>query len=244
MKVIRIVGVLLIIGALSVDMYADNQMADLKSVYDDSMVKKLLESIPVEPFVHADRHYGDAKFYPIGISQNGRLAYLSYLTNPQYIQWDFVIFDLLQDAVLRQRSSEPHDEATSPLQFFQVAGITRDLKEYGIYLSESVLKPQPFPLQYDNDVYTAELKEKASDGDDYGMYTRHTIHLSSSNRGSKRLSEITDSFYSDPVVEGYLLSPFEHRIVVVVRYKAAYVEGETAGLFILTGGHLLVGFKQ
>ena len=243
MKMIRFICIVLIAGLFTASVAADSQMDNLKSTYDQSTLKVLIESIPFEAFVYENQHYGDAQFYPIGISQNGRLAYLSYATNPQYIRWVFVIFDLVQDRILRRRSGEPHEEVASPLRFFQIDRLTKDLQQYGIYLSDAPLKPQKFPLHYDNDSYSVELKEKATADDDYSMDKPYTVHLNSSKKGSKRLSEITCSPYSDPTVEGYLLSPFEHRIVVIVRYDVAHIEADSAGSFTLTGGHLLVGFK-
>ena len=138
MKIIRLICIMMITGVFVETIVADNQMDNLRSTYDESALKMLLESIPIEAFVYENRHCGDTKFYPIGISQKGSLAYVSYVTNPQYLQWDFVIFDLVEDTILRKRSSEPHGEVVSPLEFFEAEKLIDDLREFGILLSDQL----------------------------------------------------------------------------------------------------------
>lgn len=243
MRIAHVVIVFFVATFVAVSAFAQIQADSLLSDYDKGVVSALLASIPVEPFKREGGHYGDARFYPIGISQSGRLAYLKYMTNPQYIQWDFIILDLVEDAVLRKRSGEPHDYAEPPGEHLKAEAIAKDLHDFGIYLSRTPLELQTFPLKYGDDFYNVELKEVEGYDDDFIIDKPYTVHLVSTDKGSKRLTQIKCSPSTPPSVAGFLVSPFEHRIAVIVRYDVAFIEAESAGSFAVTGGHLLVGFR-
>ena len=244
MKIIKCLCALILMVIFVGNLFADLQKTDLKSWYDKEMLKTLLESISVEKFVRQDRHYGSDRLYLIGISPKGKLAFLSYETNPQYIQWNFAIVDLVYDEVVCKRSGEPHDEVVSPTVFFTPDSLLTDLREHEIYISDGPIAIQAFPLEKNNDVYSTEVSEKKKLEDDWSPDTRFDVILHSRNKGSKILTEIACSSHPEPYVEGYLLSPYEERIAVVVRFDLAFIEGEFAGSFAIAGGHLNFGFKK
>ena len=232
----------MIMGMCVGSVFADVQKPELRSSYNEEALSAVLESIVVEEFVREERHYGSDKLYLIGLSPKGRLAYLLYETNPQYIQWNFLIVDLVTDEVLTKRSGEPHDEVVPPTEYFALKILLAELRIHQIHLSNGPIPVQPFPLEYKNDVYTTEVSAKEKAEDDWSPDARFGVILHSQNKGSKALTEVVCS--SVPYVEGCLLSPFEDRIAVVVRYDLQYIEGESAGAFAITGGHLAFGFKR
>ena len=244
MKTTRLLCALLILTASFWSATAEDQMASLTSSYTVASFDELLATIPVEAFVRGSRHYGSSKVYPIGFSQDGKLAYLAYMTNPQYISWEFVILDLVEDAITYKQSGEPHDEVTSPMEFFNSMQIVEELHKNGIHLAESPILPSPFPLEYEGDVYTAELIAQDSGGDETLVDKQYAVRLISRNRGSKTLAKLACSPYPEPTITGYLLSPFERRAAVVVMYDIAFAEGESSGSFAVTGGSLRVGFRK
>ena len=167
----------MIMGMCVGSLFADAQKPELRSSYDEEALSTMLESIVVEEFVREERHYGSDRLFPIGLSPKGRLAYLFYETNPQYIQWNFVIVDLVSDEVLTKRSGEPHDEVVPPTAYFTPESLLIDLRAHGIHLSDGPIAVRPFPLEYKIDVYTTEVSAKEKAEDDWSPDARFGVIL-------------------------------------------------------------------
>ena len=185
-----------------------------------------------------DGFIAKGEFYPIGFSEKGNLAFAFF----SYEYWTFVIQSLVSDEILYQFLLE-YEESDDINQILKAnwKSISEQMEQYEI-LFEGDFSPGVFPIETGNDIITAT--SATSDFFEYSEFGgfKHAIWLTSSERGSKRISEI-ETLAGDSEIMGYIKSPYEERLAVVV---ATIGEIVTMGLTVeinVIGASLNSGFR-
>ena len=105
---------------------------------------------------------------------------------------------------------------------------------------------EPLPLRRGTDEYTAVVNEWRVNPETspYGNgVVGYTLSLRSRERGSKVIAQRARIFTTDIDVVGYVQSPFENRIVLVVAESGNAYGGTRFTDFTVIGAHLDVGFE-
>jgi hypothetical protein len=201
-------------------------------------------------------------FYPIGWSKDGKFAYYVEPVDEAcgcYFA-KLLILDLKTDKVLWEFKYDSEDledakKAGRPYSLNSLWQVNRKL--FSDKLKENGIVPQvrfnllEFPINYRGDRLTAHLQTKEKEDADaearlYGVINRATLQISSKRNGKKT---ILDQPYLDgsPLyvgVVGYVKSPFEPRIAVVLTQIYRGYEGPPhVGELKIVGASLETGFK-
>jgi hypothetical protein len=233
-----------------------NQPAELK-----------LEAIAKRRFTSYRRQrpgedFGAESFYPIGWSKDGNFAYyvepVDEACNCYFARLD--ILDLKTDKVLWSfdYDSEFIDEEMKkqrPWSFDTLWKANQKLfsdklREHGIE-QQGRFQLLSFPIAYKGDQLTADLKtknkEKATEEESwYGIINKATLQMTSKSQGRKTILEQS---YPEAMplyvgVVGYVKSPFEPRIAVILMEITRGYEGPPhTGQVKIAGAHLETGFK-
>ena len=193
------------------------------------------------------------RFRPFGWSADGKFAWLMShdIDGRGGTVYTYVIYDAVEDSTVFSKADDSYDwgtdaEATEE-ESWKRSGeeVSAALAKYGIVQSPGI-EVSAFPLQRGGDRYTAALKTRddpAKGEDDEDRIASYTLTLSSRSRGSKIVTQKDKAGASQVTVNGYILSPKEPRILVVVGERRRAFEGEEETL-VFSGAHLLVGFRK
>ena len=206
--------------------------------------------------------FGTESFYPIGWSKEGKFGYYVEPVDEAcgcYFAKLFIL-DLKTDKVLWQfnyesESLEEEKKAGRPYSLNTLWQANRKL--FSDKLRENDIAPQErfnlleFPINHKGDLLTAHLetKEKEDAGAEarlYGIVNSVTLQLSSKRNGKKT---ILDQPYLEVLplyvgVVGYVKSPFEPRIAVILMEIHRGYEGPPhVGEVKIVGASLEAGFK-
>ena len=200
------------------------------------------------------------RFYPIGWASDGKFAYYVEPGDEAcgcYFA-KLIIKDLKTDAVLWQFDYDSSDledtmKARTPQSLAALWRYKRDLfnsklREHNIK-AQGAFALQSFPLNYEGDQLTTDLKTKETGQDQaYGIISNAVLQLSSKRKGKKTIFEKTykedDPMPLDMKVLGYLKSPFEPRIAVVLVDVLRGYEGPPHVTHVqIIGSSLDTGFK-
>jgi hypothetical protein len=208
-------------------------------------------------------HFIPEGFYPIGWSRDGKFAYYLEPVDEAcgcYFAQLFIL-DLKTDEVLWSfdYSSEGTEEAEQEGKPDSLATLWKaNLQLFSDKLREHAIEPQArfsllsFPVNHKGQLITARLRtaeEKGLTEDErlYGSIGKATLQLNSSRRGKKT---VLDHSYSKgrPLyvgMLGYLKSPFEPRIAVVLMKVMRGWEGPPhTGEVQIVGASLENGFRR
>jgi hypothetical protein len=201
-------------------------------------------------------------FYPIGWSKSGNFAYYTEPVDEAcgcYFAKLFIV-DLKSDKVLWKFEHQGDDfesdkKAGKPYSFATMWRANQKLfsgklREYGI-------EPQgraallSFPASYKGDVVTADFKTKEKEGlgDQaiYGIVGNINLQLNSKRNGRKTVLDYSYKEEGIPLyvgMVGYLKSPFEPRIAIILMEIYRGYEGPpNTGTVMIAGAHLETGFK-
>ena len=102
-----------------------------------------------------------------------------------------------------------------------------------------------FPLSFENSQITASADNTPGKDNDAGFHALdYRVTVASSARGKKTIAERHADQAWQAEVEGYFLSPFEPRILVVYTVSEPGFEGERPKTYYVSGCHLRVGFSR
>lgn len=195
------------------------------------------------------------EFYPIGFSKNNLFAYVRIPADEAvgcYL-WEFKIKNLINDKILFKIGFE-HDECDKIKTFNDLSKIyktnfTNKLYNYGIKISNH--KIEKFPLSYKNDSIKCYLKRiKRVKDKNSGYKTIYFVIIKSDLKGKKKIGIVKEINMGTPYIynsniNGYILSPFEDRLVVVVESEHRGWEGPpNVSTFKLFGSSLKSGFRK
>jgi hypothetical protein len=203
------------------------------------------------------------RFYPIGWSKDGKLAYYVEPGDEAcgcYFA-KLVIKDLKSDKVLWQFDYDSSDlqdtmknrtpESLAALWRYKRELFNSKLKEHNI-IAQARFALSPFPAAYEGDQLTADLKTKEATREEQdqslGVIKSASLQLSSKRKGRKTIFEQTykvdESLPLDMKVLGYLKSPCEPRVaVVMVEVWRGYEGPPHTTHTTIVGSTLDTGFK-
>jgi hypothetical protein len=206
------------------------------------------------------------EFFPVGWSKDGKFAY--YTEPPDeacgcYFGQLFIL-DLVNDKVLwsfdyNGLDHQGEDEKNLPKSINDLWRANRKLfsdklKEYDI-VPQGRFSLLNFPASYNGDQLRADLKiveNKNAETSPYGVVKQATLQLTSRRQGKKTVFENTyvtgrEEYEASPLalkVLGYLKSPFEPRVAVVMIEVWRGYEGPPHTTRIkIVGASLTGGFK-
>jgi hypothetical protein len=194
------------------------------------------------------------KFRPFGWSADGKFAWMeSRLEEGRGgTAYTWVIYDAVEDSTVYTHSDDSFDWGTdveaSDSEAWKRSGddVSAALAKNGIVQSSTPIVVSTFPLQRSGDRYTAALSVQnvpdSSEGDDLRIQS-YALTLTSRSRGSKVVTRKDKVGAATVDIDGYIASPVEPRIVVVVSESKRAFEGYEKDLFFY-GAHLGVGFKK
>ena len=205
-------------------------------------------------------NFGVETFYPVGWSKDGKFAYYVEPVDEACGCYfgKLVIIDLKNDAIVWQfdYSSEDDEERNSKKPKSLAALWAANRKLFSSKLNENNIEPQrdarvlPFPVSYKTDRVTPSLKveRKAMSEDEriYGDITRARVELASLQNGKKTVlnQEYPEAKPLYVGMLGYLRSPFEPRVaIVLVEIYRGYEGPPNVGQLRITGASLDKNFK-
>ncbi len=198
------------------------------------------------------------RFLPFGWSADGKFAWLESrdVEGRGGTIYTYTIYDAVEDAVVYSRVDDSFDWGTQADAADVVGTEAESWKRSGAEVSAALAKfgivqdphvqVAAFPLDRAGDRYTAALvtrDDPTKDEADDDRISSYTLGLTSRARGSKQVTHQDKVGAATVQVVGYILSPKEPRILVVVSEMRRGFEGydETLRFF---GAHLGVGFRK
>jgi len=227
--------------------------AFLAAVVHASAAESYVLPAPVTGVAGGARFPGGFQFCPFGWSADGKFAWLESrdIDGRGGTVYLYVVYDAVEDKEVFTHADDSFDwgtevDATEQESWSRSGNeVSAGLARYGIVQSPGITM-ESFPLQKAGDSYTASLKVKNEPSSEEGedpIVQSYSVVLSSRNRGSKVVTTADQVKASRVWIEGYILSPFEPRILVVVSVRNRAFEGyETSHFFY--GAHLGLGFRE
>lgn len=223
----RLLLVAVALAALGLAGQARSQAATL----DEGDLRELQDwAQPAQPHANAGMPVYPSRLLLVGVSDKGVLAMLQYLDDDMLPVWTLILIDLVTDSMLVERRWEDPEGEIGIEGLIDAHGdeILADLAANGI--TSEPLTLESFTLDDDAGAFTLDV---ADDG----------IFLAAPTRAAKRIAKV-NSVSDVPDVLGYVASPHERRIAVVIRVYEPGVEGTTHTRFQIAGAHLDTGFTD
>jgi len=192
------------------------------------------------------------KLYPIGWSKNGMFAYIIEPADEgSGLYWfEIVILDIVNNKIAW--SWKPGEIAQGSVD--KIWKENYDLFKKNLRESE-IIQQKTFALKtgktsYKGNDYEYVLDSKTATDPDFGfdVIKEVTINIESPELGKKQIYHQKNEEYSlvlGAYVPGYILSPFDDRVVVIYQKERNGYEGPPNVVFFeLIGSDLIRGFKK
>lgn len=197
--------------------------------------------------------YLEDKFYPIGWSKKGHFAYIVEPADEAagLYFFEFVIQNMVSGKLEFSWKNPETDSGKGNLKSTWDANydmFKSKLNEFEIYAQENiVINPNSFT--HKENQYNIKIKTKTKQSDfGFDVVEDTKVALESPQLGSKSVYEYTEKGYSmviGQIVSGYILSPFEDRIVIVLKNERWGYEGPpNVVFFTLIGSNLNESFQK
>jgi hypothetical protein len=194
-----------------------------------------------------------SQFYPVGWSKNGLFAFVTCDFEETLDSWNvvLVINNLKTDNLTEGFSSSIEPAEDSPVSIFWKSNrdtLEKLINKYGIILRQPAF--DIFPLKTSDESLTVVVKEVCDTNNVsvLGLPTSDSYKLIAirGNNTKKIIREIRSSnICGSCQVEGFIKSPFEHRIAVVTSHRSPGWEGPPSIITVMvTGCHIEKGFKK
>jgi hypothetical protein len=227
--------------------------AFLAAVAQTSAAESYVLPAPVTGVTGGPGFPGGFQFCPLGWSADGKFAWLESrdIDGRGGTIYTYIIYDAVEDMFVFSRSDDSFDwgtdlEATEEESWKRSGNeVSAALSKYGIVQSRSITV-EPFPLQRDGDSYTASLEIQnvpPTNESDEERVQSYALVLGSRTRGSKTVSTRDGLGAMKVWIDGYILSPLEPRILLVVSVQTRAFEGYEESLYFF-GAHLRLGFRK
>lgn len=210
-------------------------------------------SIPVElEYGRIGKEFLYDRFYPIGWSQNGKFAYIVEPADEGsgFYWFEIVILDIVNNKLVW--SWKPKESAQGDLQSTWKENY--DLFRNQLALNEIVQQKSfellPTKTSYKDNDFELVLEAKNVSDPDFGfdVIKEIDIRILSAQLGRKLVVNQKEDEYSSvigAIIPGFLLSPFDDRIVVICKKDRIGYEGPpNVVYFELFGSDLARGFKK
>lgn len=194
------------------------------------------------------------ELYVFGWSLDGKFAYALVDQPPFRGGYGFLsaIVDARTDRVLwshyvhsDQFDWQGPDAPLVPAWEQNVSILNQQFAAFGVEPVQGA-RIEPLPLRRGTDYYTAVVNEWRVNPETspYGNgVVGYTLTLRSRERGSKVIAQRAHIFTTDISVVGYIRSPFENRIVLVVAESGNAYGGTRFTDYTVIGAHLEAGFE-
>ncbi|MCP4439237.1 MAG: hypothetical protein GY810_09880 [Aureispira sp.] len=195
-------------------------------------------------------------FFPIGWSSDGKFAYIKETANEAGMYFiGLYIQNVITDKIIAKKVYPIEEDGADDIQSLGIwekhySTFERLLSKHNISSKHSpqLIKKKTFEIADIKYAVKLESKRDKLDGMNYfGAITHAKIYLTSKKLGTKRVysyKEIELPNMLDINIVGYFKSPWENRIIIVSEEVGRGYEGPPhVHGFILTGAHLLDGFK-
>jgi hypothetical protein len=199
------------------------------------------------------QEFSSGQFRPFGWSADGKFAWLECrdIDGRGGTVYTYTVYDAVEDAAVFTLSDDsfdwPTDLDATVEESWKRSGedVAAALEKYGVVQSGGIVV-SAFPLQRAGDRYTASLvvqNDPSADEFADDRVQSYSLSLSSRNRGTKVVNRKEDVKATQVWIDGYILSPREPRILIVVSEQKRVFEGYENDLFFY-GAHLGLGFKK
>ncbi len=209
-------------------------------------------SLPVElNYLEKSGDFLIDKIYPIGWSKDGKFA---YITEPAdegsgFYLFELVVFDAVNNKIAWSWKPEDSEEGNLSTTWKKNYSLFKEkLNEYQIEQDDNI-ELKKGKTTFKGNEYQLVLDTKTETDPDFGfdLIKEIKITINSPELGTKEIyNSKTDeySMYIGAFVPGYILSPYNGRIVVLCQLEQAGYEGPPNIVFFqLIGSDLLLGFK-
>ena len=209
-------------------------------------------SLPVElNYLEKSGDFLIDKIYPIGWSKDGKFA---YITEPAdegsgFYLFELVVFDAVNNKIAWSWKPEDSEEGNLSTTWKKNYSLFKEkLNEYQIEQDDNI-ELKKGKTTFKGNEYQLVLDTKTETDPDFGfdLIKEIKITIISPELGTKEIyNSKTDeySMYIGAFVPGYILSPYNGRIVVLCQLEQAGYEGPPNIVFFqLIGSDLLLGFK-
>lgn len=191
------------------------------------------------------------KFYPIGWSKTGYLAYITEFSDEGFGYPFFKIFiqNLVNDVIEWEYEAENYEDyEISDFWNNNFEKIYTKLEEYQIVPTETFELGET-KFNYSNKEYKIKIFNETQQNPHFGfdVIISTKVELTSPQLGSKTIYEYKEEDYSmllGQIVSGYILSPFEDRIAVILKNERWGYEGPPNTIyFTIIGSNLTESFQ-
>ncbi len=213
------------------------------------------------------------KIYPLGWSKDGRFAYIRFQDWADgignYIDFKVIVHNLVNDTaetVYRiyecneiygffkeygmKVKEEDYGNYPNHAKIFHAIWkkdgvlISKKIAQYGIVQTGLEMKPFPYKSGKTSIDCRLEIDNTDLSLDTFGYYRWFKLWAESAGNGKKLIARSTNDMFINAEIAGYLKSPFEDRIAVVILKTYRGFEGPPCPIepFIF-GCHLTKGFK-
>lgn len=191
------------------------------------------------------------KFYPIGWSKNGHFAYFTEYADEGIGGYmvKIEIINLVNDKVEWNWETPPDDDNyREEVWKDNYETFKEKLNEYEIIQKKDMEFGEVY-FTYKGKEFNIELKTKKQTDPDYGfdVIVGTEVFISSPQLGRKKVYSYTEKEYSmilSQMIAGYIMSPYEDRILIFIKNERWGWEGiPSVVYFTLTGSNLNTGFQ-
>jgi hypothetical protein len=210
-------------------------------------------SLPIElEYGRMGKEFLYDKFFPIGWSKSGKFAYIvEPADEASGLYWfEIVILDIVNKKIIWNWKPEESEEGNLESTWEENYQLFKKHLTESEILQQQKMELKPAKTTYKGNDYELVLDKKNITDPDFGfeVVKESNITLVSDELGRKLVANIKEDAYSrviGAILPGYLLSPFDDRIVVVFRKERVGYEGPpNVVYFELLGSDLTRGFKK
>jgi len=228
-----------------------NNESDNDTIIENQLFGNYIIPSELEYSNHAKEDFYYNKFYPIGWSEDGLFAYISEDADEGsgYYFFKIIIQNLINDKI--EWEWEPVYSESGDINSIWTENYTmieNKLKEY------KIIQTKNFSLGKTNFTnsgkqFNIKLNNKTSTNQEYGFDVINSteVILSSPQLGYKIIYQNKEDDYSlllGQIVAGYLLSPHEERIAVIIKNERTGYEGPPNVIYYtITGSNLTESFQ-
>lgn len=186
---------------------------------------------------------------PLGFSREGNFAFLKYYNGDAIAYWSLSVRSLVTDEVLYYQDWSEDGYLYDSPDFKTLLDSEKEFLEsiyfkYDIEFSDKI-QLSKFPYKMNNSEIDVTLTTEELPTDEYlqtmGLKNSKVDVIVSNGIGSKKIGSYEQ--HKNSVVFGFIKSPFENRVAVLILKASLGFEGSTAHSFHIYGCNLEYGFK-
>lgn len=190
----------------------------------------------------------EVELYVLGWSKNARLAFFEnrFIDGRGGFDLIFTILDLIEDKMICYKNFSAYDEKGLSLKECLAKNacfIDRELKKYGIVIAAPVFCELPAYSTTDNEPVNFSVTVKDDTIGEYGLRQMSYDIVAVKNKKQKTVAQVSDEICDAAMPTGYLKSPYENRIALLLAYSQYVFEGSEIFLRFY-GCHLDGGFSS